>query len=187
LIAVKEIKEQLPSNIVLYQYNDDINLPVFSDSKDLQTLMSQVPRDPPSPSSYKKPGHHDQLVYIYTSGTTGLPKAAVITHNRYIYIAAAIHRVAGFKENDTFYSPLPLYHTACGCMSVGQMIIFGSTVVLRKKFSASAYFADCAKYKATVSGLTEKLDSVYNMFLIHSRLLNILARCVAIASQHPVN
>lgn len=26
----------------------------------------------------------DKLVYIYTSGTTGLPKAAVITHVRYV-------------------------------------------------------------------------------------------------------
>lgn len=135
----------------MYQFNDDMNLPVFDNAKDLQALMSQVPRDPPAPGTYKKPGHHDQLVYIYTSGTTGLPKAAVISHNRYIYIAAAIHLVADFKDNDVYYSPLPLYHTACGCMSVGQMIIFGSTVVLRKKFSASAFFVDCAKYKATVS------------------------------------
>jgi solute carrier family 27 (fatty acid transporter), member 1/4 len=58
--------------------------------------------------------------------------------------------VAGFRPSDSFYSPLPLYHTAAGCMSVGQMIIFGSTVALRRKFSASAYFADCAKYKSTV-------------------------------------
>lgn len=149
--AISEIKDQIPSNMVLYQYNDDINLPTFGNSKDLQTLMSQVPRDPPAPTTYRKPDQHDQLMYIYTSGTTGLPKAAIISHNRYFYLAAAIHIVAGFTPQDVYYSPLPLYHTACGCMSVGQMIIFGSTLALRKKFSASAYFSDCAKYKATVS------------------------------------
>lgn len=124
---------------------------MFKESKDLISLMTQVSRDPPSSENIKKPGHHDELLYIYTSGTTGLPKAAVITHSRYIYIAAAIHRVADFWDKDVYYSPLPLYHTACGCMSVGQMLIFGSTVVLRKKFSATAFFADCAKYNATVS------------------------------------
>jgi solute carrier family 27 (fatty acid transporter), member 1/4 len=80
-----------------------------------------------------------------------LPKAAVITHSRYIYIAAAIHKVADFQDEDIYYSPLPLYHTAAGCMSIGQMLIFGSTVVIRRKFSASAFFSDCAKYNATVS------------------------------------
>lgn len=124
---------------------------MFANSKDLATLMSQVSRDPPSAENIKKPNHHDELLYIYTSGTTGLPKAAVITHSRYIYIAAAIHKVADFHDDDVYYSPLPLYHTACGCMAVGQMLIHGSTVVIRKKFSASAFFADCARYNATVS------------------------------------
>lgn len=149
--AVEEIHDQLPSNLALYQFNDDINLPVFGESKDLQTLLSQTSRDPPPADKIKKPGHHDELLYIYTSGTTGLPKAAVITHSRYIYIAAAIHKVADFWDEDVFYSPLPLYHTACGCMAVGQMLIHGSTVIIRKKFSATAFFADCAKYNATVS------------------------------------
>lgn len=123
---------------------------MYRDAKDLQTLLTQVPRDPPAPEKIKKPDYNDELVYIYTSGTTGLPKAAVITHSRYIYIAAAIHHVADFWDKDVFYSPLPLYHTAAGCMSLGQMLIFGSTVVIRKKFSATAFFADCAQYNATV-------------------------------------
>jgi solute carrier family 27 fatty acid transporter 1/4 len=91
------------------------------------------------------------LLYIYTSGTTGLPKAARITHSRYIYIAAAIHYLADFKSKDIYYTPLPLYHTAGGVMSIGQTMLYGSTIVIRKKFSASSYFADCAKYKCTVS------------------------------------
>lgn len=152
--AVEEIHSQLPPSLKHYQFNDDINLPVFNDSKDLQTLMTLVPRDPPPMANIKKPNHHDELVYIYTSGTTGLPKAAVITHSRYIYIAAAIHHVADFWNKDVFYSPLPLYHTACGCMAIGQMLIFGSTVIIRKKFSASAFFSDCDKYGATVSNMT---------------------------------
>lgn len=97
--------------------------------------------------------HHNQLLYIYTSGTTGLPKAAVITHSRYIFIAAGIHYMADFKPDDIFYTPLPLYHTAGGVMSVGQALLFGSTVVIRKKFSASGYFPDCQKYKCTVRKL----------------------------------
>lgn len=57
----------------------------------------------------------------------------------------------GFKNDDIYYTPLPLYHTAGGVMSMGQALLFGSTVAIRKKFSASGYFADCKKFDATVS------------------------------------
>lgn len=35
-------------------------------------------------------------------------------------------------------------------MGVGQCIIYGLTVVLRKKFSASRFWDDCVKYNCTV-------------------------------------
>lgn len=36
-------------------------------------------------------------------------------------------------------------------MGVGQCLIYGLTVVLRKKFSASRFWDDCVKYNCTVS------------------------------------
>jgi len=68
-----------------------------------------------------------------------------------MFIAGAIRHMSGFRNDDVFYCPLPLYHTAGGIMSMGQMVMFGCTVVIRKKFSASAYFVDCRKHKCTVS------------------------------------
>jgi len=70
---------------------------------------------------------------------------------RYIFIAAAVHYVGFLRNSDRIYTPLPLYHTAGGVMAVGQALLFGHTTVIRKKFSASAYFSDCLKYKCTVS------------------------------------
>lgn len=150
LSAINDISESFPSTLSLYQCNEEVNKPVKTNAKDLITLMSGVSKNEPS-GNVEKPGHHDHLLYIYTSGTTGLPKAAVISHSRYIFMAAGIHYVAGFDPSDIFYTPLPLYHTAGGIMNVGQALLFGSTVVIRKKFSASGYFPDCQKYKCTVS------------------------------------
>lgn len=71
-------------------------------------------------------------------------------------MACGIHHL-GLNGNDVVYSPLPLYHTAGGVVSVGQALLFGCTVVLKPKFSASQYFPDCIKYKATVSYNNKKI------------------------------
>ncbi|EDW52460.1 long-chain fatty acid transport protein 4 [Drosophila sechellia] len=151
LEAVTDVAKDLPSDLTLFQFNNENNNSQteknIPQAKNLNALLTTA--------SYEKPNktqvnHHDKLVYIYTSGTTGLPKAAVISHSRYLFIAAGIHYTMGFQEEDIFYTPLPLYHTAGGIMCMGQSVLFGSTVSIRKKFSASNYFADCAKYNATI-------------------------------------
>ncbi|XP_054733869.1 long-chain fatty acid transport protein 4-like [Anastrepha obliqua] len=134
-----------------YQFNNEISKPVRHSAEDLATLLHSSTHDNPLPSSAQHPNHHDKLMYIYTSGTTGLPKAAVISHSRYIFIAAGIHYALNFKNKDVYYTPLPLYHTAGGVMSMGQALLFGSTVVIRKKFSASGYFADCVRFNCTIA------------------------------------
>lgn len=92
----------------------------------------------------------DRLFYIYTSGTTGLPKAAIVVHSRYYRIAAFGHHAYSMQVADVLYDCLPLYHTAGNVMGVGQCLIYGLTVVLRKKFSASRFWDDCVKYNCTV-------------------------------------
>lgn len=152
ITAVAEVSEKLSasSSIKWYQYNDEKQDISDKSIKNLKNLLEETAKtDVVSNSSNDT--HHNQLLYIYTSGTTGLPKAAVITHSRYIFIAAGIHYMANFQPDDIFYTPLPLYHTAGGVMSIGQALLFGSTVVIRKKFSASGYFPDCQKYKCTVA------------------------------------
>ena len=72
------------------------------------------------------------------------------------------HVMFGVRTNDIQYTPLPLYHTAGGMLGVGQALIYGTTVVIRKKFSASAFWKDCIKYRVTV-----------NIFINFSYLLSI--------------
>ncbi|XP_062129984.1 long-chain fatty acid transport protein 1 isoform X1 [Drosophila sulfurigaster albostrigata] len=154
--AVMDIAKDLPAHVALYQFNDGVHSPEATDgltqglAQQLNPLLDAAAKDKVAAGATRA-DHQDKLVYIYTSGTTGLPKAAVITHSRYFFIAAGIHYTLGFRDNDVFYTPLPLYHTAGGVMSIGQALLFGSTVVIRKKFSASGYFEDCARFNCTVS------------------------------------
>uniref|UniRef100_A0AAQ5ZTZ8 Very long-chain fatty acid transport protein n=1 Tax=Amphiprion ocellaris TaxID=80972 RepID=A0AAQ5ZTZ8_AMPOC len=92
----------------------------------------------------------DRLFYIYTSGTTGMPKAAIVVHSRYYRIAAFGFHSFGLRHDDIIYNCLPLYHSAGTIMGVGQCLLFGSTVVIRRKFSASRFWDDCVKHNCTV-------------------------------------
>uniref|UniRef100_A0A673KX21 Long-chain-fatty-acid--CoA ligase n=1 Tax=Sinocyclocheilus rhinocerous TaxID=307959 RepID=A0A673KX21_9TELE len=92
----------------------------------------------------------DLLFYIYTSGTTGLPKAAIIVHSRYYRIASFGYYSFGLGPDDVVYCCLPLYHSAGNIVGVGQCVLHGLTVVIRRKFSASRFWDDCVKYNCTV-------------------------------------
>ncbi|XP_020340415.1 long-chain fatty acid transport protein 4 [Oncorhynchus kisutch] len=92
----------------------------------------------------------DRLFYIYTSGTTGMPKAAIVVHSRYYRMAALVYYGFGMTSADVLYNCLPLYHSAGNIVGVGQCLIHGMTVVIKKKFSASRFWDDCAKYNCTI-------------------------------------
>ncbi|XP_076636944.1 fatty acid transport protein 1 [Colletes latitarsis] len=147
--AVSDIMDSLDPKFTLYRFG---NLPSSKTSKlnekDLNAILADI--SPAPPVLQEKGCHHDKLLYIFTSGTTGLPKAAVITNSRYMFIATGIFMMAQFKSTDRFYTPLPLYHTAAGAMTTGATLLHGATTVIRKKFSASSYFTDCIKYNCTV-------------------------------------
>lgn len=72
------------SDLPLYQYNasgvDKVLLPGAVDLLSaLASSQSGLPHKDLSEGS-----HLDKVLYIFTSGTTGLPKAAVISHSRYV-------------------------------------------------------------------------------------------------------
>ncbi|KAM9307242.1 long-chain fatty acid transport protein 4 [Pholidichthys leucotaenia] len=92
----------------------------------------------------------DRLFYIYTSGTTGLPKAAIVIHSRYYRMAALVYYGFRMTSDDVLYDCLPLYHSAGNIVGVGQCLIHGMTVVIKKKFSASRFWDDCSKYNCTI-------------------------------------
>ena len=53
----------------------------------------------------------DPCFYIYTSGTTGMPKASIMSHNRWSKAAGAFGMSAlALTERDVLYLALPLYH-----------------------------------------------------------------------------
>ncbi|KAL0993233.1 hypothetical protein UPYG_G00104990 [Umbra pygmaea] len=118
-------------------------------AQNLDSILAAAPTLHPAPSITPK-NFNDRLFYIYTSGTTGLPKAAIVVHSRYYRIAAFGYHAFRMRQDDIIYDCLPLYHSAGNIMGVGQCLINGLTVVVKKKFSASRFWEDCIKHNCTV-------------------------------------
>ena len=72
---------------------------------------------------------------------------------RYYYMCQGMEKFFKITDSDILYTSLPLYHTNANILGIGQMITHGSTIALRKKFSASNFWNDCIKYQCTVSCL----------------------------------
>uniref|UniRef100_A0A8D3AT82 long-chain-fatty-acid--CoA ligase n=2 Tax=Scophthalmus maximus TaxID=52904 RepID=A0A8D3AT82_SCOMX len=154
LIAAAELKDAvedvLPSLIqqgvtvlLMTKHCDAPGIESFSDKVD-EASDARLPRSLRSHVTFKSPA-----VYIYTSGTTGLPKAAVVNQNR-LLTALAILSSNGVTPSDVIYLNLPLYHTAGFLIGFIGSIETGSTIILKRKFSASQFWDDCRKYSVTV-------------------------------------
>ena len=63
---------------------------------------------------------------------------------------SATYYLSPVLASDIIYDPLPMYHSAGGMVGAGQVLLFGCTVVIRKKFSASAFWKECLQHQCTV-------------------------------------
>lgn len=86
--------------------------------------------------------------YIFTSGTTGLPKASIITHDRWLRMGTGF-AAGGFKleKTDRIYVALPLYHSSAQFIGYGAALKAGASIFLRRKFSASNWVEETRHYQ----------------------------------------
>ncbi|MGB3887859.1 long-chain-acyl-CoA synthetase [Gordonia sp. (in: high G+C Gram-positive bacteria)] len=88
--------------------------------------------------------------YIFTSGTTGLPKASVMSHNRWLANYSGIGGLAvRLRPSDTMYVALPLYHNNALSVSLGAVLSGGACIAISKQFSASRFWDEVILNRAT--------------------------------------
>jgi fatty-acyl-CoA synthase len=92
----------------------------------------------------------DRALLIYTSGTTGLPKAAIVSHRRVLSWALWFKGLIDAAPQDRMYNCLPLYHSVGGVVAVWSVLLGGGSVVLRERFSASAFWEDVTRHECTL-------------------------------------
>jgi citronellyl-CoA synthetase len=150
--AFEEVREELKlseeQSKHLYFVPDTGEIKIPNGFQDLFNIVKD--EDISNPPSSKTLQAKDPYAYIFTSGTTGLPKAAVITHGH--TYGSSIYwgdTVVGMKHKDVIYVTTPLFHSHAINVAYAASLRYGSTVAIRRKFSASKFWDDAIKFKAT--------------------------------------
>jgi fatty-acyl-CoA synthase len=119
--------------------------------EDLDAKVSALNNATPIPRTFRGGlKSTDTLFYIYTSGTTGNPKAAKISHLRFMMVGTTFGLYFNMSPADRIYTPLPLYHSAAGLIGMGSSWVSGATILIRHKFSAQSFWPDVREYRATI-------------------------------------
>jgi citronellyl-CoA synthetase len=137
---------------------DTYNHPGIAPEGYINLMTASIDSCSDNPGSSQQVFFDDPCFYIYTSGTTGLPKAGVFKHGRWMRSSASFGMIAlDMRPDDIVYCSLPLYHATGLCVCWGSAISGAAGFAIRRKFSASQFWSDVRKYRATTLGYVGEL------------------------------
>jgi len=89
---------------------------------------------------------------LYTSGTTGPSKGVCCPHAQFYWWGVHTGRLLGVRDGDVLHTTLPLFHTNA-LNTFYQALLTGSSQVVERRFSASAFWESLVAHRATVTYL----------------------------------
>ena len=96
------------------------------------------------------------LMLIFTSGTSGEPKAVQCSHRKFAVGGSMLSARFELGPKDVAYLSMPMFHS--NAIIAGWMVAVagGSSVALRRRFSASAFLDDIRRFGATYANYVGK-------------------------------
>jgi citronellyl-CoA synthetase len=105
-------------------------------------------KDNPVTTNGSRPS--EACCYFYTSGTTGLPKAAVLTHGRFMKAYGGVGLAClQLQTTDRAYVTLPFYHGTALVVAWGSVLAGAAGLVMARNFSARQFWPEVQRTQAT--------------------------------------
>ncbi|MGI4813099.1 MAG: AMP-binding protein [Janthinobacterium lividum] len=101
----------------------------------------------------------DLLLFAYTSGTTGPSKGCMVSHAAALTYGTGSIEAHGYREDDVFYTCLPLFHNNALLAAVGAALLCGGSVAMSRRFSVSRYWDDVRASGATITNLLGSMSN----------------------------
>lgn len=92
---------------------------------------------------------YDPVAIFFTSGTTGPPKGVVMPHNHHYDMPRTLCECWRLGPEDIVYIWSPFYHGIAQYSSVQPAMLAEGAVAIADRFSASGFWSDIRKYRAT--------------------------------------
>jgi acyl-CoA synthetase (AMP-forming)/AMP-acid ligase II len=93
---------------------------------------------------------------IFTSGTSAAPKAVICTQRRFMVTGNRMGMIMDLGPDDVGYVCMPLFHSNALMVGWAPSIVYGASVGLGRRFSASGWLADIRRYGSTYFNYTGK-------------------------------
>jgi fatty-acyl-CoA synthase len=151
LPLLEPIADGLPELLVSHRYPDDAD-PDVALGTDLDDALGAAG----SHDAGVEPGPDTLWGLIFTSGTSDAPKAVICTQRRFLVTGNRMGIIMDLGADDVGYVCMPLFHSSALMVGWAPSIVYGASVGIARKFSASGWLADIRRYGSTYFNYTGK-------------------------------
>jgi fatty-acyl-CoA synthase len=159
LPRVDAIRSKLPFGderiVVSHRFSessDSSGDPAGEFGRDLDAELASVSGDDPG----HDPDPLTTWALIFTSGTTSAPKAVICSQRRILVTGTRLGLILGIDGSDIGYVCMPLFHSNAVMVGWAPSLVYGASVGLARKFTASGWLRDIRRYGATYFNYTGK-------------------------------